>query len=242
MENNQIKVDVFNFGKNWNLVEPHLNDPEILDLLNMGMLEFSIYHGWKDLPLWNPNDDIGPWQYASSDAHATYASDKANDSPEYAALRETYSNICENEGIEFESIFYAEDQEDPKVFKIFNDYWADLNKIIDKYWPQKNTYRWYQCFRAGCYLKKWQLALAKKVFPDYEWRVFEKQNADSNSVAITHIGKGPDHNYLIFDICLFDEYFADEILESVGLSRDKLEDEWVAGNNQDSAPEAVYLN
>jgi len=35
-----MKVELFDFKKNWDLVKPHLNDPEVVELLDQGMLRF----------------------------------------------------------------------------------------------------------------------------------------------------------------------------------------------------------
>lgn len=222
MKHDEIKIEIFDFKKDWHLVEPQLNDPEVLNLLNQGMLEFTIHHGWKDLPLWNPNDDSGPWQYAIGDGHVTYAMEKANEDPQHEALNEKYSKICENEGIEFEDIFYQQEEENPKISKLFDNYQADFDKIEEKYLPQKNTYRWYQCSGACFYLDGWQLALAIKVFPNYEWRTFKKSDAKKDCGHSTTIGKDHIGDYIIFDILLFDKFSVYEILESVGLNRNKL--------------------
>jgi len=221
---NKIEVSVFDFKKDWALVEPHLNDPELLELLNEGMLEFSQDHPWKHLPLWDPNNNIGPWEYAVGDGHAKYALDKENEDPETQALYKKYERICSNEGFEFEELMYEDI--DPKMKKISEAYWEESNKIMCKYLPKKNTYRWYQCFCAGCYLQIWHLTLAEKVFPDFEWDIFEKGNPDSGKCSITNIGKGPNRKYLIFDIFLFDSCSADKILENVGLNQNSIEKAW----------------
>jgi hypothetical protein len=226
LEFNKIKVSVFDFKKDWALVEPHLNDPEVLELLNEGMLAFSQDYGWKHLPLWDPNNDIGPWEYARGDGHATYALDKVNEDPETQALYKKYEMICSNDGFEFDELMYEDIN--PKMKKASEAYAEEFGKIMDKYLPKKNTYRWYQCFCAGCYLQFWHLALAEKVFPDFEWDIFEKDNPDSGKCSITNIGKGPNRKYLIFDIFLFDSCSADEILENVGLNQNSMEKAWEA--------------
>jgi hypothetical protein len=225
LEFNKIKVSVFDFKKDWALVEPHLNDPEVLEQLNAGMLMFSQHHGWKDLPIWDPNNDIGPWQYARSDGHEEYAIDKVDDDPAAQALGEKYEKICENEGFTLEDAFEGE-PENPTMDRIVKTYNEEFNDLVQKYLPKKNTYRWYQCFRAGCYLDIWHLALAEKVLPDYEWYIFENELPDDRGIAIALIGKGPNRKYLIFDICLFESHSADEILQAVGLDRKSLESEW----------------
>ena len=229
MNNNQIKISVFDFKQDWNLVEPHLNDPEILGLFTSGMLMVSIDHKRDNLPLWNPENKIGPWQYSLGDAHVSYAIDKTNEDPQFKALVERYSEICENEGIEFESIFYETEEENQKIQELFSNYWADVERIQEKYFPQRNTYRWYQCYNAGYYLHEWQMALAKQVFPDFEWRLFLAQGDNPDSFYLTHIGKGPNQHYIIFDIICFDIYSADRILDDFGLNRSSLENEWAAG-------------
>jgi hypothetical protein len=226
LEPDKVKVSVFDFKKDWALVEPHLNDPELLELLNEGMLEFSQDHPWKHLPLWDPANNKGPWEYAVGNGHASDALDKVNEDPETQALYKKYEMICSNDGFEFDELMYEDIN--PKMKKASEAYAEEFGKIMDKYLPKKNTYRWYQCFCAGCYLQFWHLALAEKVFPDFEWDIFEKDNPDSGKCSITNIGKGPNRKYLIFDIFLFDSCSADKILENVGLNQNSIEKAWEA--------------
>jgi hypothetical protein len=157
-------------------------------------------------------------------------------------MHEKYEKICEEEGIVFDEIFYEDNQKDERIASIFKNYWDDFCKIEEKYYPKKNTYKWYQCFGAGCYLSEWQLALAKKVFPDYEWRVFIKQYYESDLANIAHIGKSLNQDYIIFDIICFEKYSADELLDHVGLNRNSLADKWAAENIQEGASEMVYMD
>jgi hypothetical protein len=240
MKQNEIKIEIFDFEKDWNLVEPHLDDPKLLKLLNKAMHKFSIDHGPKDLPIWDPTDDIGPWKYGVIYNHEQQAREKASEGPEVEALMEEYLEICEKENLEFEETMISTDHEDPKKREIAEVFIEKSFQIINKYLPQKGTYQWYRCYTAGSYLKKWQLALARKIFPNYKWRIYEKTAAKFGQCAIAHIGKGPNGDYLIFDIFNFNKGSVDGILESVGLNRDNLKRVWFFGKNRNRSLKLVY--
>jgi hypothetical protein len=161
-----------------------------------------------------------------------HAESKASKSPEVDALIDEYLQICEKENFEFEETVYSTDHEDPKKREIAEAFIEKSLQIINKYLPQKGTYQWYQCYTAGSYLKKWQLALAKKIFPDYKWRTYEGYDAKFGQCEIAHIGKSPNANYLIFDIFTFKKASVDQILKYVGLHRDDLEKVWGFGINR----------
>jgi hypothetical protein len=233
MKQNEIKIEIFDFEKDWNLVEPHLDEPKLLKLLNKAMRRFSIRHKPIDMPIWDPTDDIGPWKYGTRPCiHEERARREASEGPEVEALIEEYLAICEIENVEFDETVYSTDHEDPKKREIAEAFIEKSLQIIDKYLPQKGTYQWYQCYTAGSYLKKWQLALAKKIFPDYKWRTYEGHDAKFGRCSIAHIGKGPNGNYLIFDIFTFKKDSVDEILKSVGFHRDNLKKGWVFGKTR----------
>ena len=58
-----MKITKFDFEKDWHLVEPHLNDPEVSKLLDQGMLRLSLIDKWVHLPLWDAENGHGPWEY-----------------------------------------------------------------------------------------------------------------------------------------------------------------------------------
>ena len=69
-----MKISIFNFEKDWHLVEPHLNDPEVTELLDQGMLRYSLRDDkWVHLPLWDVENGHGPWEYTKLDAFSEYA-------------------------------------------------------------------------------------------------------------------------------------------------------------------------
>ena len=116
---NEIKIEIFDFEKDWNLVEPHLDDPKLVKLLNKAMYRFSIVHGPEDLPIWDPDDDIGPWQYEGRPyLHVQNALRKASENPEVEALMDEYLQICEKEKLDFEEIVSTTDHVDPKKREI----------------------------------------------------------------------------------------------------------------------------
>jgi hypothetical protein len=228
----EIKMEIFDFEKDWNLVETHLDDPKLVKLLNKGMHRFSIQHKPIDFPIWDPSDDIGPWEYGITYFHEKQAWEDAFEDPAVEPLMDEYFEICEKEGFEFENTVYSTDHEDPKKREIAEAFLEKAHQIVDKYLPQKNTYQWYQCYTAGGYLKKWQLSLAKKIFPDYKWRTYEGYDVKFNQCEIVQIGKSPNGSYLIFDIFLFNKASVDKILGYVGLHRDDLTKGWSFGKTR----------
>ena len=154
----EIKIEIFDFEKDWNLVEPHLDDPKLLKLLNKAMRRFSIRHKPMNLPIWDPTDDIGPWKYEGRPCvHEQRAVCKA--SAEEEVLTEEYKQICENENLEFEATVFSKGPKNLKAHEISKAFNEESSKIVNDYLPKKNTYKWYQCYTAGNYLKKWQLQL-----------------------------------------------------------------------------------
>jgi hypothetical protein len=205
-------VEVFDFKNKWHLVEPHLNDPDILSLLDDGMEEFCIHHKWSDLPDWDRKNGIGPWEYSRSDGHIQESLDKANEDPESDILWKKYINICEKMGIDFEEIFYEDNG--PELEVLGDNYHKEFNEITEKHLPKPNTYKWYQCMHACYYLAEWQKALAKKVFPNFIWLTIQKFIPKGHS---TTFGIGPKGEKIIFDILLFDNTTLDEILDTAGV-------------------------
>jgi hypothetical protein len=140
------------------------------------------------------------------------------------ALIEKYEKICTDKGFDFDD--FGDTGKNPEMDELLPAYLDEFEKIVRKYVPEKNTYRWYQCFGAELYLREWQLALAEKALPTYAWFGVLKHNRNTDKCEISIIGRGPNSDYLIFDIFLFESYSADEILAAVGLDRNGLEKAW----------------
>ena len=235
-----MNIAKFDFKNDWHLVEPHLSDPEVSELLDQGMLHYSRREDkWKHLPLWDAQNGYGPWEYTKFDSHANYAFERQIEDPSYNMLQEKYCNIIEKMGINLDLIDECVEEflfppKDPKFTKIANAYQKEANEILEKYTPKKNTYRWYQCFGAADYLSEWSKRLAEKTFPNFTWKTYEKYNRrETNPVfgfvdhigCTTTIGKNEKGDFLIFDIMLFDSESVDEILGAVGLNRNILQNE-----------------
>jgi hypothetical protein len=228
-----LKVTKFDFKKEWHLLEPHLNDPEILESLDKGMLSFSQDYGWSHLPLWDRKNGIGPWEYSTSDAHETYACDRATEDHEYYRLREKYTKfivkIIEGMGVNLDELnIYPLDligsHDNPNFERLEEAYLDEFSKIEKKFLPKENTYKWYQCFHACFYLAKWQETLARKVYSEYDWRTYQKHKIERrNGGHSTTIGRSPKGNLLIFDILLFDNSSTEQILEAAGVNLTKLQ-------------------
>ncbi|WP_319408778.1 hypothetical protein [uncultured Desulfosarcina sp.] len=236
-----MRINIFNFEKDWNLVEPHLNDPDVVELLNQGMLRFSLRDDkWNHLPLWDTENEHGPWEYTKFDTHDTYAFEKQTEDPEYNVLIDKYYEILTDMGIDLEEdvsleefLEPVEDDEDEKIREISKKFDNEIRSIYDKYVPKKNSYRWYQCFGAADYLRDWSKKLAEKTFPNYDWKTYRKYELKTvpghdykiDTGCTTTIGKSGNENFLIFDIMLFDNSSIEEILESVGLNKKILQNE-----------------
>jgi hypothetical protein len=63
---NEIKIEIFDFENEWNLVEPHLDNPKLLKLLNKAMRRFSIYHKPMILPMISGHGDTEKLTFMSS--------------------------------------------------------------------------------------------------------------------------------------------------------------------------------
>ena len=231
LEKSKSVVEVFDFKNKWHLVEPHLNDPYILFLLDDGMERFCIQHKWRHMPDWDRKNGIGPWRYSRLDSHSQEILDKTNEDPARNILEKKYINICEKMGIDFDNPdMYLQDflfEDNGPKFKIIADnYQKEWNRIEEKHSPKPNTYKWYQCFGACFFLAGWQEALAKKIFPNFKWLTIQNRTrraADSrNGGHSTTIGIGPKGKKIIFDILLFDNTTLDKILDAADVDLTKL--------------------
>lgn len=111
-----MNIELFNFEEDWNLVLPYLNDPEVLDALDESMYEFSLYHGWSDMPVWDRSNGRGPWEYTRSDYWAEKATVKLNELPELQDIHKNYERLSIEAGLDPEEMFYEHD--DPEVAEI----------------------------------------------------------------------------------------------------------------------------
>ena len=101
LEKSKLDVEIFDFKKNWHLVEPHLNDPYILSLLDDGMQRYCMLNKLPSLPDWDRKNGIGPWAYSCGDFHSREIEDKMNEDPENLILNEKYYDIYEKMGLDF---------------------------------------------------------------------------------------------------------------------------------------------
>jgi len=233
-----MKITKFDFDKDWHLVEPHLNDPEVAELLDQGMLRFSLRDDkWNHLPLWDVEHGVGPWDYTKFDTHHTYAYEKQMEDPEYHKLLEEYYSILKDRGVDLDNLVLIndlyQDSDDVKINEANLIFQEKFERIYSKYLPKINTYRWYQCYGAADYLCDWSKKLAEKTFPNYKWKIFRKYakkiipqtNTEIMSGCTTTIGKN-ENDFLIFDIFLFNDSSVDEILEAVGVNRGSITEEF----------------
>ena len=206
-------VTMFNFKENWNLVEPHIYEPEILDLLDKGMSEYVSKDPDSNLPSWDRKNGLGPWEYSCTTGHwSDRAMDMANDSREWRDANKRLGKVLNFAGYKEED--FGCETEDPYLKKLNEDFWNHYNRIMRQFYPQPDSYEWYQCICAGCELAPWLKALAKRVFPDYSWVILDIINDKLRMLLdATVIGTAPDGKRMIFDILKFEHYPAEDILK-----------------------------
>ena len=212
-------IKMFNFKENWNLVEPHLNKPEILDLLDNGMREYFADNPGAVRLAWDKDGHKGPWLFSKCDCWSFTTEKRFVGSKELADLMSNYEILAEEAGIDFNEILCA-DPKDLPLDSLGMQYWNEWYQVYDSCLPQPNTYEWYQCLGAEEHLALWQKALAEKLFPDYQWKIYQTDVCCNDGHPL--IGIGPEGDVLIFDIVNFDKFSAAEILDSTGLAESTL--------------------
>jgi len=215
-----MKVEVFDFEKHWRRVQPHLKKRDVREALKIGMSQFFRYVKRRRPPVWDLRKNSGPWHYTPVEAHSDYAFNMTMKDPALEVVGRKFEKILEKEGLDW-NVLNDVSSKNPKIRRIAKAYEKERNKIGEKYWPKRNTYRWYQCFFAAAYLADWHKKLAKRLFPAYEWRTFDKYNKKGWGCTTT-IGKNAKGDFLIFDILLFNSDSVTSILKAVGLDRNKL--------------------
>jgi hypothetical protein len=214
--NNMKNIKTFNFKTDWNLLEPHLNNPEVLAALDESMSEFAKYHAYKDMPPWDRKNGIGPWAYTTSDHWGSRADDRLNASIEYQALNDHYDALLKRSGYSLEDMFYEDVEQ--WLQNLADDYHKELNKIQSQFYPKEDTYQWYQCFHSGHYLVRWQKVLAAKALPEYDWRIYSNHYEGEYGFGgfSTVVGTNTGGDIVVFDILHFDSVSVMEILYKVG--------------------------
>ena len=216
-----MKIEMFDFRKNWHLVEPHLNDPKILKELDKGMKELSIFYNRESLPIWNRKNGIGPWEYSMVDNHSFAIKEKALNSEEYKENKNKIKTCADKSGLCFEDIFKSHNQLMKSIISaiICDEYNSEMHKLYEKFEPKEGSYRWYQCFGACHYMAQFQKKLAKKTFPKYKWKIYRDFGDGENDHGhSTVIGTKNKNVKIIFDILAFEYMSIDEILEKSGFN------------------------
>jgi hypothetical protein len=213
-ENIMYNVQKFNFKYDWNFVEPHLSEFEVISALNKGMSQFVQNHYDGDFPPWEHDNGLGPCQYVEEQYWTVMALEWLEGCDERAAINKKYENIAKENGFEFKDMW--RNNHLPKVEETCRKYDAEVIALKDSFKPKPNTYRWYQCFNAGKYLAPWQKALAERVYPEHNWEIMDLKSDDLQSVPdATVIGIAPDGSRMIFDLLKFEYYSAENILKNV---------------------------
>jgi hypothetical protein len=217
----KMKIELFDFNKDWNLVKPHLNDPEVLDALDESMISFSMDYKEPHVPVWDRSNNIGPWDYTTSLYWDFQACDEFDESPEAQDLYEKYSRLFIKAGYDPEDVLYQD--EDPemteKCKKLLDAYYQEEVELKEQFYPKPGTFQWYQCFHSGHYYVHFERALAEKVLPEYQWEIFADYG-ESNGTGYAGfsgvVGINDDGDIMVFDLLHFESMTANEILEKVG--------------------------
>ena len=216
--NNTIdSISVFNFKENWHLIQPHLNDPEIIELQSEGMRKYckgDEDHCGSNLD-WDKDGHKGAWLFTASDRWFHEIEKRFMQSKELSDLHTKFAILAEEVGIDFNEILCSDSRDLPND-SIGSDYWKEWHELYDSFHPQPDTYEWYQCFNAEKHLASWQKALAEKMFPYHKWTMYEMQGLDWDE-NFPLIGVGPDGKILIFDIFTFEFLTVAEILQRTGV-------------------------
>lgn len=186
-------IEVFDFEKKWELAKPFLHDPEIEEALEHVMncylanqLQAAVTTG-IDGERWRTKYDPskGPWNYTDCDCWHRHAWEQAN----AVIASGEFQWQCGNDKVLAES------------------FQARLDGLIKRFYPQPDTFQWYQLI-SGCYwLAPWLGLLGARMFPNLEWSVV----------------KGPHHSFavgvnkkseakIIFDIVGFRGRSAEELI------------------------------
>jgi hypothetical protein len=188
------EIEVFDFGEKWPLVRPFLRRPEIDSVLERGLNEYFQCRRLECLRLdlggkgWEIKFDAtrGPWSYCSSDFWHTRADDLT-----YAAI----------ERGEFQ--WQCVDDEEPTEAE-----WERYFVFSKQFYPQPDTFQWFQLWGACHWLAPWLKELGKLVFPELHWRIL---SGPRHSLAC---GIDEARNIkVLFDILNFEEMSARELIE-----------------------------
>jgi hypothetical protein len=86
--------------------------------------------------------------------------------------------------------------------------WVRRDEFAEQFYPQPDTYQWYQLWRACHWLAPWLKELGKLVFPELHWHIL---TGPRHSLAC---GADTGHNIrVLFDILNFEVMSAKELIE-----------------------------
>jgi hypothetical protein len=190
-------IEVFDFDRNWSLVIPFLHEPEIEALLGKCVNAFITSRNIERLRR-NPTSTSsfkpydakeGPWRYTPSFYWVNRREaqmEKAIDAGDFEILPDNAT---------------YEDEE---------EYYDAYDLLADEFYPQPETYEWYQLLDGSRCLAPWLKALAARVFPQYEWNIVEgKQH------SLVYGCDGQEKIRVLFDILKFAEMSSKQLIEFV---------------------------
>jgi hypothetical protein len=92
-----MDILIYDFEKNWKAVTHHIDTPRFTEMLDKALLRISLeIKSWndmveaKDLPLWDRENGLGPWEYSIYDYHEQDIITKVNKDPELRDLNQKY--------------------------------------------------------------------------------------------------------------------------------------------------------
>jgi hypothetical protein len=186
-------IEVFDFRKNWCVVEPFLNHPNVRKALEQGMNDFCAMRMSKCAELGNDTDflnlecgpALGPWSFGRLD------------------LWDIRANVLFNRAI-LEGEFVYKTGEDGEISKAEE---KRAERFRQQFFPRPNTCEWYQLLGGCHYLVRFLQELGKLAFPQFAWRVMQ---GPAHSLAYGCDETG--NIKIIFDILNFEQMAALELI------------------------------
>jgi hypothetical protein len=195
-------IEVFDFEKNWHLIEPHL--PMAERSLNIGLTEY-LKHGARVSE--EDGLDPTPWRATYNPEHGPWS---------YSYKLQTWNKkvVLKLENAVETGVLYWDRPKQGDSQAVVEEKMATYSKLAQFFLPKPNTYEWYQAFGVCHWLVPWQLVLGRRVFPNLNW---EPVMGFHHSFAAGFEG---GKMRVIFDILNFNILSADQLIAWVAKKAD----------------------